>query len=133
MSARKPMLPATVELMLRVKPLIDQLAKGDKRAALQRAWINCVRDEAAAMLDQDVGRLPTNMREAARALMRACIQLASRAGLDGVELCDFFTETADSGAVAPPVDADEAIRRCYALLGVIQAHDMAADAGREVA
>lgn len=130
---RRPIAPAVLEMLLLTKPLIDQ-AKGEKKAAAQRAWINCMNNEAAMMLDlDDIGRLPTNPKAACRLLLRHCLQVAKAQGMDGVELADFFNDNADQGALVSAPDPDEAIRRCLALLGILVAQRMATDAGREVA
>jgi hypothetical protein len=130
---RRPIAPAVLDLLLMTKPLIDQ-AKGAKREAAQRAWINCMNTEAAAMLDlEDEGRLPTNPLSATRLLLRQCLQLAKSEGMDGVELQEFFNGSADRGGVIEAPDRDQAIRRCLALLGVLSAQHLAADAAREVA
>jgi hypothetical protein len=120
------MLPAMVELLILTKPLIDQAGAGRKKTALQRAWINTMNSEAAGMLDLDEGRLPISMEGAARELMRLCPQLGKVAGMDGIALQEFFSALADQGVMAPP-DPEQLIRRVYALLGVMQAQQMAAD------
>jgi hypothetical protein len=117
---RKPIAPAVLDLLLLTKSLIDQTT-GNKKAALQSAWIRTFNSEAAQMLDLDVGRLPTNPRNAVRALVRECLQLAKAEGMDGVELSSFFNDNADRGALIEAPDPDQAIRRCFALLSILAA------------
>jgi hypothetical protein len=119
------MLPALVDLLILTKPLIDQLSPGKKKVALQRAWINTMNNEAAGMLDLDTGRLPNTTEGAARELLRLVPQLGKAAGMDGIALQAFFSELADQGVMSP-VDPEQLIRRIYALLGVLQAQQIAA-------
>jgi hypothetical protein len=121
---RKAKAPALVELLLLVRPLIDQ-TRGDKREALSRAWINAFNNMVTEMFGLDEGRLPTSKRGAIEALMRLSLQLAKDDGMSGMDLLQFYNRTADSGALIELIDHDQAITRGFGLLGVMAALNFA--------
>src|SRR4051812_18006929 len=127
---RKPIAPAVLELLLLSRGLIDQ-ARGEKKEALQRAWINAFNHEAAEMLEVDQGRLPQSPRAAIEALMRLAVQMARGDGMSGADLAQFFNDAVDGGALLDRPDPDAAVRPGFALLGVLAAHRLGASLSLE--
>lgn len=122
----RPVAPAVLDLLLLTRGLIDH-ARGDVRANLQRAWGNAMRGMAAEQLDGDGKDLPQSPAAASKELIVLVLQLAKAHGVTGVELPGFFNEIADSGALIVTFDPDTAIRRGFALLGVVAAQRMDAE------
>lgn len=108
------------DLLLTVHPLLRVL-HGDKRARLQRAFINTVFDMATRALETEQHRLPANPRDAALALHRAVLELCLRAGIGGVELVDAYNSHRETIPAAHAENVDESIERCLALLSLFHA------------
>jgi hypothetical protein len=115
----------TGDLLLTLAPLMHVL-RGDKRARLQRAFINVVFDMASRALDVDPSRLPPNAPTAARALHRACIELCVRAGIPRAELVADYNDHAETGGAERSPDVEDAIERCLALLSLFHARRLEA-------
>lgn len=132
--ARKPIAPAFVELLLLVRPLIEQ-ARGEKREALLRAWLNVFNHGTTEMLGLEDGGLPTGRRGIIVAMLRLSMQMAKADGLSGMDLLEEFNRAADSGALIGGFDADKAVERGFALLGTLAALqlDAAATERQEIA
>ncbi len=123
---RKPLVPATVNLLLLTQGLIAQVG-GEKKKALKRAWIMTFNSEAAQMLGLDEGRLPNTPRAATEELLRLVLQLMKQSGMSGMDLTQLYGEIVDSCALMEDVDPDQAIRRGFALLGLLTAQRMTAE------
>jgi hypothetical protein len=110
----------TGDLLLTLQPLLRVL-HGDKRARLQRAFINTVYDMAARALNVEHARLPPDPVKAAKALHRAVLELCARAGVPSIELVEGYNDHARTMPAQHAENVEEAIERCLALLSVFHA------------
>lgn len=108
----------TVSLLLSAYPLI-RLLRGEKKDHFRRAWIACALQQASAFMGCEEGRLPVHPRAALLALHEAVLQLGEMHGITRRDFVEKFNEHAESGEFSKPEDADEAIRRCVALLSML--------------
>ena len=119
MSAAAPKIfdSAAGDLLLTVAPLLHVL-RGDKRARLQRAFINTVLDMASRTLKVDPAALPATPHLAAKNLHSAVIELCLCAGVSRVDLVENFNDRTTPQFAG---DLSESIERCLALLSVFHA------------
>jgi|GEM_PF-6983468 len=107
------------DLLFALVPLLNVL-RGDKRAFLQRAFINGALNLGSSVMEIDEGALPTNPRDAALALHRATLDLCMRAGVGRPELVEHFNDHGESATFLNG-GANEAAERCLALLAIFHA------------
>lgn len=111
------------DLLLVTAPLL-RVMRGERRENFRRAWINVALGMASTVMDIDEGRLPDSPRNAARALLRAVLELCDRLGIEGPELVGDFNQRRERGEYARPGNPEESMERCHALLAVLYARRM---------
>jgi hypothetical protein len=104
-----------VDLLLMTHSLIG-LAKGEKRAAVRRAWIAASRRIAARALGGDAPVPALDPHNAVMSLFQATLALADACGIPRVELVQHFNLRGESGIVARTDALDGAIADCFAFI-----------------
>jgi hypothetical protein len=117
---------AQAELLFATFPLI-RLLRGEKRAAMRRAWIRSATGLGAQVLKVDEGRLPRDVRACTRELFRSVLEIAEAQGLSGIDLTELFNGRREAGEIGQPQDFDEAVLRAFALLSLLGANRIAAN------
>lgn len=85
---------AAETLLLQVQPLI-RIVRGDKRSALEAAWLRLAGVNMRRRLQQFHGTVPTSRRGVLLALHRAVVDLCQVNGIGGVDLTEAYNGLVD--------------------------------------